>query len=283
VKDPTNLSTAYSRFRQLFESLLSVSWPEIGLDLEKMIDFRCRHSDSAYLCRWIPCPRAFVGFANVGDRAQHENSAHKAQFQCRDPSCGIWFPSRQAFRRHQRTYHVTEEDWIIPEFDEARQADIASVTKIDGANMVDYNKHWYELPNRDLIRRWATQLARSTPKEERQGIEQRMSKTFLQQLEDDVKPVAYHFRKLAQKEFMIKQAGALKDGYITATPRKRKLMKTWTQTSACTSKSSTNSMGQMLCLLPQSSEAMTRNTSRLTVTKSGFLRFLGHRPLLKLM
>jgi hypothetical protein len=120
---------------------------------------------------------------------------------------------------------VTEEDWIIPEFDEARQADIASVTKIDGANMVDYNKHWYELPNRDLIRRWATQLARSTPKEERQGIEQRMSKTFLQQLEDDVKPVAYHFRKLAQKEFMIKQAGALKDGYITATPRKRKLMK----------------------------------------------------------
>jgi hypothetical protein len=210
--DPTNLTAAYLRYRTIFESLLDGSFPHddlsMSLSASEIEEFKVRHSDTGYLCHWAGCMRASTGFRTAAERLQHESS-HTQQFRCKELGCLIGFTSRQALRRHHREYHVTEEDWVLPDFVEIKPANgtmVNTAGDFTEAILPDYDTHWYMFPNVEVIRRRAVELAKGASKMEMQGILDRIGQTLMDKLaEESVEPLAYHFRKMAQKEFRIKQ------------------------------------------------------------------------------
>lgn len=127
--DPTWISTAYRNFQRAFESLLgdsynldyhhmSAKYFQMMVTLEDIQNFKIRHSQSAYLCRWSGCLWASAGFRSTAEREKHE-VAHKQKFLCSDPSCEFannGFASRHALRKHNLKYHTRVEDHVLPAF-----------------------------------------------------------------------------------------------------------------------------------------------------------------------
>jgi len=211
--DPTNITATYLCYRTIFESLLDGSFVyddlSTRLSTRDIEEFKARHSDTAYLCHWAGCIRASTGFRTTAERIQHERY-HRQQFRCKERGCLIGFSSRQALRRHIREYHVTEENWVLPDFVEIEPPNgttVTAATDFTQAILPDYDAPWYVSPNIELIRRRAVELAKGTSKMEMEGILGRIGQTLMDKLaEESVEPLAYHFRKMAQKEFHVKQA-----------------------------------------------------------------------------
>lgn len=128
--DPTWIPAAYRNFQQAYESLLGDAYTldyhqmvtryhQMTVTSEDIQNFKTRHSNSAYLCRWSGCVWASAGFQSTAEREKHEIT-HKQQFQCSEPSCDFasnGFASRQALRKHNLKYHTRIEDHVLPAFD----------------------------------------------------------------------------------------------------------------------------------------------------------------------
>jgi hypothetical protein len=205
--------------------LLDGSFPyeilEKEVNAREIEAFKSRNSDAAYLCHWIGCIRAWTGFATTEERELHETS-HKQQFRCKEPGCFINFSSRQALRKHKREYHIKEGDWVLPRTVEPELMNGATVgiaTESVKGLSPDYDKPWYRAPNPDIIAQRAIKLAAGTSKTELQGIVERMGQALENKLKDElIEPLAYHFRKIAVKEFRVVQDESMKKSQVDGTP-----------------------------------------------------------------
>ncbi|KAL9622931.1 MAG: hypothetical protein Q9160_002649 [Pyrenula sp. 1 TL-2023] len=156
------------------------------------------------------------------ERVEHE-AAHRTRFRCWD--CKDTFTSRGALTKHRRTYHVKEDDWVIRELKEARSSKrplsdkqaIAGTTRPEP----DCTEPWWTPLNVEFIRACAITLLLASSKEDLKGIRDRMSATLVEDLaRDEIDPIPYHFRKVAEKEFL-KQSESKK----LRPSKKRRLVK----------------------------------------------------------
>lgn len=121
-EDPILLDFAFTRFRESFEALLADDSPtldsELGVSPAELLDFRTRHSSSAYLCRWRGCLWSSTGFQSSAQRSRHE-ARHEKRFRCNDPTCDFaeeGFTSQAVLRKHRETYHTSLDEIVLPPF-----------------------------------------------------------------------------------------------------------------------------------------------------------------------
>ncbi|KAJ8131632.1 hypothetical protein O1611_g1993 [Lasiodiplodia mahajangana] len=233
-EDPTKLTEAYLRYREILESLLDGTFPSHSLagriTNSEISDFRLRSQGSSYLCHWTGCIRSWIGFDNADERNQHEAS-HKQSYRCREQGCGIIFASQKQLRSHKRSWHMKETDWVIkrknrhPELTEDTHQ--TSDYQEEEQLTPNYLMHWYRGSNVDFIRQKATNMALRTAKSELYGILERMTQGLKEQLSrEEVEPLAYHFRKAVVKDFKANQVDELRgDATPNQTVPTRRLVK----------------------------------------------------------
>jgi len=106
----TEISQRYTKIvRYILEfdaSRLSETFPP-----ETIAEFKQRHSETAFPCRYRFCPRASSGFPTEKERQRHETS-HRPRIKCPIASCEFHlfgFGSQQALERHISQYHRDRE------------------------------------------------------------------------------------------------------------------------------------------------------------------------------
>jgi hypothetical protein len=106
----TEISQRYTKIvRYILEfdaSRLSETFPP-----ETIAEFKQRHSETAFPCRYRFCPRASSGFPTEKERQRHETS-HRPRIKCPIASCEFHvfgFGSQQALDRHNAQYHRDRE------------------------------------------------------------------------------------------------------------------------------------------------------------------------------
>ena len=123
------ISAAYRTFQAQFESLLSAAnslnyhqmraqYCQMTATSDNVHEFKIRHSESAFLCRWSGCIWASAGFQSIAEREKHE-MMHTRRFRCSDPNCDFaqnGFSSRHALQKHTLKYHTRTEDLVLPAF-----------------------------------------------------------------------------------------------------------------------------------------------------------------------
>lgn len=212
------LSEAYLQYHSILESLLQGSMPfhaVANLVSKPEIEaFMGRHSGSAFRCHWVGCIRAWTGFSSLEEREHHERS-HKQQYRCKELGCLLVFGSRQALRKHKRDYHTKEGDWILPKkrIIELVEEDIIQMPEglVEGGELSPrFDYPWYKSPNLDLIRQNACKLAAKAQKSDLDGILERMAPKLKKELSAEfIKPLEYHFRKIAIRDFRSLQEEAV--------------------------------------------------------------------------
>ena len=82
---------------------------QLGSDIIK--EFREKHGNTAYPCRYRFCPRSSSGFPTEQQRETHETS-HRPRIKCSITSCEFHvfgFASKHALERHFSHYHPDRE------------------------------------------------------------------------------------------------------------------------------------------------------------------------------
>jgi hypothetical protein len=86
-------------------------------------DFKSIYTDTAFLCRYLDCPRHSNGFSSAEKRNQHESS-HAKPLRCADSSCEFFtrgFNSKSGLVKHNRRYHPAPEEIDPPKFEPKKE------------------------------------------------------------------------------------------------------------------------------------------------------------------
>ena len=87
-----------------------------GIDLASLSAFRSANGMASFYCRHEGCDQANSGFVTSEAREKHE-LCHMLRLQCHVPYCawkGIGFKSKSHLKSHERRYHPSLEDSVIP-------------------------------------------------------------------------------------------------------------------------------------------------------------------------
>ncbi|KAF0325302.1 hypothetical protein GQ607_007336, partial [Colletotrichum asianum] len=210
AEDPTRLSEAYLKYSSLLESLLNnnaaLDAYKSSLTTTELREFKQRHAQGAFKCRWAGCTQGWFGFKSERERDDHERS-HKPHFRCSDPDCLLVFDSKRALRNHKLQYHVKESDWVWRQGTNLEQ-DATPEQQAIGAYVSvplgepKFKQPWHTSPNFEIVRQNACELANKTQRRELVGILERMTQPMKDELKRDKKePLEYHFRKKAIGDF----------------------------------------------------------------------------------
>ena len=86
-------------------------------------DFKSIYTDTAFLCRYLECPRHSNGFSSAEKRNLHESS-HAKPLRCADSSCEFFtrgFNSKSGLVKHNRRYHPAPEEIDPPKFEPKKE------------------------------------------------------------------------------------------------------------------------------------------------------------------
>jgi len=107
------LTEISQRYRTLVGNILKLDDSKLSEKFkpEVIAEFRQRHSDTAFPCRYRFCTRASSGFPSEKERQTHETS-HRPRIKCPITSCEFHvfgFGSQYALDRHNFQYHKDRE------------------------------------------------------------------------------------------------------------------------------------------------------------------------------
>lgn len=109
--DPTYLSLVQQRLREITERLLSLDCSELPSHIREG-DYTAFVARFGLSCRFHGCSRSF---SSVDSRTSHERS-HSASYPCLQCDfSGRGFKSKEILRKHTQKYHMSPEDFEIPE------------------------------------------------------------------------------------------------------------------------------------------------------------------------
>lgn len=159
IKDPSILSSAYAHFQTAFESLMNdfgrFTLSDMNVSKEQLHDFRARHSQFAYLCRYHGCVRASAGFSSLLERKKHELS-HRPQYHCEDPACtgadGA-FNTKASLKRHVERYHrkmlddAVLPDFPVPKISPSKLSDLGMAARVQIRNESSLGQRDVHTPN----------------------------------------------------------------------------------------------------------------------------------------
>lgn len=86
-------------------------------------DFKSVYTDTAFICRYLECPRHSSGFSSAAKRNEHESS-HAKPLRCADSSCEFFtrgFNSKSGLLKHNRRYHPAPEEIDPPKFEPRKE------------------------------------------------------------------------------------------------------------------------------------------------------------------
>ncbi|RFU29393.1 hypothetical protein B7463_g6916, partial [Scytalidium lignicola] len=111
--DPTVLTEISQRYTKLVGYILELDTSRLSetFQPEMIAEFKQRHSETAFPCRYRFCSRASSGFRTEKEREIHETS-HRPRIKCLIASCEFHifgFGSQQALDRHNSQYHRDRE------------------------------------------------------------------------------------------------------------------------------------------------------------------------------
>jgi len=125
--DPTIFSEILQQYHGIAEFLLETPDDAIaGINPTIVSEFKKTYGESAFLCRYSPCPRATLGFSNNREREKHESS-HTRKFKCADSSCEFYesgFSTKATLQKHNEIYHRKIHDFILPIRRRSRTSDL---------------------------------------------------------------------------------------------------------------------------------------------------------------
>ena len=116
--DPTYFSEVRRRYQYIVEFLLGSSTCVGGIEQGLLDLFKETYGGSAFVCRYLKCPRASNGFSSSREREAHE-TVHVKRLKCADTMCEFYiagFATKTALQRHNRTYHIRPDDKEVPTF-----------------------------------------------------------------------------------------------------------------------------------------------------------------------
>jgi hypothetical protein len=119
--DPTQFSAISKSYQDTVRYLLgcpNTNLPE-GISAATLASFKSVYTDSAFICRYLDCPRHSHGFSSATKRNDHENT-HAKPLRCGYPSCEFFtrgFASRGGLLRHKNKCHPRLEDAEPPLFE----------------------------------------------------------------------------------------------------------------------------------------------------------------------
>lgn len=123
--DPTYFSAISKQYQNAVQFLLECNNDNLPPDItpSMLMDFKTIYTDTAYLCRYLDCPRHSNGFPSAERRAQHESS-HAKPLRCADSSCEFFargFTSKSGLLKHNKKYHPAPEEIDPPIFEPRRE------------------------------------------------------------------------------------------------------------------------------------------------------------------
>lgn len=126
--DPTYFSETSQQYQSIVRFLLDCSINDLprGLTQVMLNDFKSIYTDSAFLCRYLDCPRHSNGFSSAAKRNEHESS-HAKPLRCSDSSCEFFargFNTKSGLFKHNRRYHPSPEEKDPPKFELRKEAPV---------------------------------------------------------------------------------------------------------------------------------------------------------------